>query len=146
MWAEVEHQFMLGVSANIPLQRASRHGAADEANAELSASQHALARRIDDIRVEVEQARLRLVEAQHVVMLYNERLLPAGRDQARVALPAFQTGQSSFIEVVSAQKNLLVTELGRHMAVAEMYRRMARLDRAVGRLPGSARGQTGTSP
>ena len=105
-----------------------------------------LAGRIDDIRVEVEQARLRFVEAQHVVMLYNERLLPAGRDQARVALPAFQTGQSSFIEVVSAQKNLLATELGRHMAVAEMYRRMAQLDRAVGRLPGTGNEETGRSP
>lgn len=146
MWAEVEHQFMLGVSANIPLQRTSRRGAVEQASAELSASRHALARRIDDILVEVEQARLRFVEARHVVMLYNERLLPAGRDQARVALPAFQTGQTSFIEVVSAQKNLLLTELGRHMAVAEMYRRRARLDRVVGRLPGTDRERSRRSP
>jgi outer membrane protein TolC len=99
-----------------------------------------LSRVVDDIRAEVEQARLKLIEAQHVAHLYKTRLLPAARDQVDAVLAGFQTGRNSFFEVMNAQKNLLTTELGRHMAVAEMHRRVAALDRALGR-PAGLEGQ-----
>ena len=91
---------------------------------------------MDQVRVEVEQAARRLDEARHVVRLYEDRLLPATRDQLAAAGAGFTAGRNSFLAVIEAEKSLRSVERDFQIARADRHRRAAELDWAVGRIPG----------
>lgn len=132
MWMQTPHQFMVGVSVNIPIYLGKRRAAVDETQA--SALRATLEQKAleDDIRVEVETARQRLIEAMHVVHLHRTRLIPAARDQVAAARAGFETGRNSFLAVIEAEKNLRSVELRVEGALAAVQRREAELQRALG--------------
>ena len=136
MWAMPEHQWMVGVGINLPLWRDRRRAGVDEAQARTRRAREDLARRDDQIRSQVRQAYLRLEEAHHVVMLYQDRILPATTDQVAAARAGFVSGQNSFLALVEAEKGQRDVELALAQARAELDQRRADLDRAVGRIPG----------
>ena len=143
MWMGVAHQFTVGASINVPLQIGRRDAAVDEAEARLTRSRSDLEGLVDDVRLEVERARLRAVEAHHVVALYESRLLPAGRDQVAAAEAGFATGRNSFLALIDAERNLRTVELEHQQALATAWSRTAELDHALGQTPGGTR-QGGT--
>jgi outer membrane protein TolC len=139
MWMETPHQFMAGVSINVPLDFGKRKAAVQEAEARLQRLRRDEERLIDDIRVEVDQARTRLVEARRVVELFRERIVPAARDQVAAARAGFESGKNSFQVLIDAERNLRSVELRSQMALADVQRRQAELDRATGHIPGLPR-------
>lgn len=136
MWMDTPHQFMAGVSINIPLDFGKRKAAVQEAEANLQRLRLEEEQLITNIRVEVEQARTRLVEARRAAALFRERLVPAARDQIAAARAGFESGKSSFQSLMEAQRNLRTMELRSQTALADVQRRQAELDRAVGQVPG----------
>ena len=142
MWRQPEHQFMVGLSINLPIQLGRRRGAAEEARAGLHRSRSEYETRIDEIRVSVEQARVRATEATHVVKLFQDRLIPAARDQLVAARSGFESGQNTFFALIEGEKTLRTVELEFQVALAEAYRRVAELERELGRLPGSKEDET----
>ncbi len=135
-----EHRWMVGIGINIPLQRGRRRAAADQAEA-MSARARSQDRKLrDQIRVEVERAALRAREGAHVVRVVEERLLPAARDQVAAARAGFVAGKNEFVALIAAENNLRQVELELHHARADLSRRRAALDRALGRIPGLADG------
>lgn len=136
MWMDTPHQFMAGVSINIPLDFSKRRAAVREAEANLQRLRLQEEHLLNDIRVEVAQARTRLVEARRVVTLFRERLVPAARDQVAAARAGFETGKNSFQSLMEAERNLRTLELRSQTALADVQRRQAELDRAVGQIPG----------
>jgi outer membrane protein, heavy metal efflux system len=136
MFMDIEHQFMVGIEFPIPLARASRGGAVDEASAEAAGARSGVAREIDAIRREVDVARLRVVEAIHIVHLYRARLIPVARQQIAAARSAYQTGASDFQALISAERNLREVELAHYVAQAELSKRRAQLERTLGQMPG----------
>lgn len=139
MWMDTTHQFMAGVSINIPLDLGKRKAAVQEAEAHLQRLRKEEEGLIDNIRVEVEQARTRLVAARRVVELYRERLVPAARDQVAAARAGFESGKNAFQALIEAERNLRTLELRAQMALADVTRRQAELDRATGQIPGLPR-------
>lgn len=137
MWEETPHRYMVGVSVSLPLYRDKRRAAVDEARASLARSTHEQERLQDEIRVEVEKARQRLIEAMHVAELYRTRLVPVTRDRVAAARAGFETGQSGLAELLEAENELRAVELGAHLALADVSRRDAELARATGTMPGS---------
>ena len=138
MWAMPEHQWMLGVSLNIPIQLGKRRGAVEEAEARIAQVRAQILGASDEIRVEVEKARQRLIEAEHVVRLYRERLLPAARAQIDVARSGYVTGHSGFQALIDAERSLRTVELNYQEALASLGERRAELVRTVGRIPGQS--------
>jgi outer membrane protein, heavy metal efflux system len=136
MFMDIEHQFMVGIEFPIPLARTSRGGAVDEASAEAAGARSGVAREIDAIRREVDVARLRVVEAIHIVHLYRARLIPVARQQIAAARSAYQTGASDFQALISAERNLREVELAHYVAQAELSKRRAQLERTLGQMPG----------
>ena len=104
-----------------------------------AAAKSEAARETIAIQSEVEVARLYVVEAIHVVGLYRKRLLPVARDQVAAARSGHQTGANDFQVVVSAERNLRDVELAQLSTLAELSKRRARLDRALGLMPGGVR-------
>jgi cobalt-zinc-cadmium efflux system outer membrane protein len=136
MWAQTEHQWMAGVSLNLPLQVRSRKGAVNEAEALAERAEAELSSKQDQVRVEVDQARQRVLEAQHVVGLYRARLLPAARAQIDAAEFGYETGRSDFQALIDAERSVRTLEIQYEEALAGLGQRVAELDRARGVLPG----------
>ena len=134
-----DSRFMVGASTPIPLQRGRRAGALDEANARIAETRSERARALDRLRAEVSIARRRVVESIEVVKLFDGRLLPTARAQVNAASVDFLPGRTSFLAVVEGEKNLREVELSRYSTIAELGRRRAKLDRALGRVPFSAK-------
>lgn len=138
LWQEEDLQPFVGIQLNVPLQLGRRRAAVAEAEARL---EEARSRRLaieDDVRLAVQVGVDRLAEARHVERLFRDRLLPAARDQVEAARAGFETGRNSFLALIDAQRNLLDAELGREEALANLGRRRAELDRAMGRIPGES--------
>lgn len=137
MWRETEHRWMVGVGVNLPIRRSVIEAGIAEAEAELARVESERAGLVDEIGAEARVAWLRLAEAHHVLAIYEARLLPAAADQVRAAVSGFQTGQVGFLSLIEAERNQRSVELAYEETLADLYRRGAALDRALGRLPGS---------
>ncbi|MBP6627860.1 MAG: TolC family protein [Kofleriaceae bacterium] len=140
MWDMPEHQWMVGVMIEVPLQRGKRRAAVEQAEAETAAMRFEDESLIDTIRVEVDRGHSRVVEAKAIVELNEQKLLPAVRDQLDAARAGFASAQNDFMAVVEAEETLRAAELELEMARAELSRRQAALARAVGLVPGLPEG------
>jgi len=136
MWAMPEMRWMVGVAFNLPVQSGRRDGARDEADASRARFEQQATALGDKTRTEVAVAAARLREARHVVALYGERLIPIARDTIDAARAGFVASRNDFVAVIAAERNLRDVELGYLVARADVDRRSAELDRALGRIPG----------
>lgn len=135
MFPELEHQFMVGFETPLPLQRGGRGSMVEEASA-MASEVRSEARRVGDkVKARVETERRRVLESLELVKLYDNRLIPTSKNQVAAARNDFVAGNAEFSTVISAEKNLRNIQLSRHMVVAELSKRRARLDRSRGRLP-----------
>jgi outer membrane protein TolC len=132
---ESELRPMVGLELNLPLRRARRAAALDEAEAALEEARSARAGLDDQVRFSVGRALERLAEAHHALEIFRDRMLPAARDRVASARASFETGQSDFSTVIDAERRLRDAELGHEEAAVEVSRRHAELDRALGALP-----------
>lgn len=136
MWAQPAHRWMAGVGLDLPFfQLSARSAGVDAAEAQLSASAADLQRLEDEVRVEVESARQRVVEALHVVRLYRERLLVAARAQVDAASVGYTTGQNGFQALAAAERAVRDLEIEFEYAVATASERSAALASTIGRMP-----------
>ncbi|HEY1557396.1 MAG TPA: TolC family protein [Kofleriaceae bacterium] len=135
MWDMPAHRWMLGVGLNLPIERGKRAAEVAAAQARVAQARAEAEDASDEIRVEVVRAQRELVEAIHVLHLYDERLVPAARAEVDAAEAGFTTGQNDFPAVINAERGLRDIELGAFRARADAWRRQAALDRAVGRSP-----------
>jgi outer membrane protein TolC len=136
MWDMPEHRWMVGLGFNLPIQTGRRLGAADEALAMRAQFESDASRISDAARTQVFVALKQLQESEHIIGLFEKRLLPIARDQIDAARAGFTASQNPFMAVVAAEKNLRGVELDYQMARAECDRHRAELDRALGRIPG----------
>lgn len=135
MWREVPHQYMVGVTINLPIYRGKRRAEVDGARAELARAEAEKLSQISEIRVQVDEARERLIEAIHALELLRTRVLPATNDQVAAARAGFETGRNSFRAVIDAQNNQRAAQLRVEQALADVQRRRAELTRVIGAVP-----------
>ncbi len=138
MWAMPEHRWMLGFSVNLPVQLGRREAAVEQSEARIAQVKAQLSELGDKIRVEVEQARQRVIEARQVVDLYKKRLLPTVRAQIEAASAAYVTGNASFQSLIDAERSLRNIELDYQEALAKLGQERAELLRTLGRIPGNS--------
>jgi outer membrane protein TolC len=85
----------------------------------------------------VEAAHHQLVAADHIVSLYDARMVPAARSRVSSVRAAFESGQGDFDTLIEAERELRDTQLAAVNALADRNRRYAELERTVGRIPGT---------
>ncbi len=130
-----EHRFQVGVGFNIPNQREKRRAQLREAEVKVEMEKSRFAQAEDSVRLEVETARVELEKAHRVFDIYENRLVPASRDRVAAAEAGFSSGTNDFSTVVAATNDLRELEIERETTLAQLYTNLARLDRALGRLP-----------
>jgi outer membrane protein TolC len=136
-WQEEELQPSVGIQVELPFQIARRRAALAQARAELAGAQSERDALVDEARFGVRSSLLRAEESRHVLHLVETEQLPAARDQVEAARTGFETGRSEFFSLIDAQRTLLRVELDREEARADVCRRRAELDRALGRVAGA---------
>ncbi len=136
MWDVPGQRWTVGLSFNLPVQLGRRAGAVDEARATRARFESDAAGLTDAARTQVFVALKELEEAEHVLRLYEQRLVPVARDEVDAARAAYAASQSPFIALVDAERNLRSVELEKEKASADLDGRVAALDHALGRVPG----------
>ena len=138
MWAMKRHQWMVGVSLNLPLQIGANRARIEEAAAERArAAADALAT-ADRVANEVKEARVRFREAHHIAHLFAAELVPLAKERVAVARAGYEASQQDFDTVIDAARELEETELGLYRAVADVNIARAALDGALGTRPMAA--------
>ena len=131
LWNQDEKRLMVGASINIPL-RGKRNAATDETRAQtlrLDADQKTkVAKILDAVQRAYEQVR----ENEHVLKLYQNRLLPLAEENLAAAQSEYESGSGGFLDLISAEKNRIQTHLQLEQARADYHRRLATLKYTIG--------------
>jgi outer membrane protein TolC len=127
-----DKRLQIGVTINIPLYRDKRRAELDASNADLRRIQHALTARRLDVLAALENAYTHTHHAIEVVRLYETRLLELARSNLDAALADYSSGAGPFINVVTAERQVLDTRQRYERARADYWRMRADLDRATG--------------
>lgn len=132
LWDMDEKRFTVGVGINLPLDRSRRRAALGEAQANARRVEWELADRRAEIEGEVQRAFDAVEEARHVFALYREKLVPLAEENLDAARADYQAGSGDFLNLVTAEKNLVETQLGAARALADYHRHLALLALRVG--------------
>jgi outer membrane protein TolC len=127
-----DKRLQIGVTINIPLYRDKRRAELDASNADLRRSRHALTARRLDVLAALESAYTHTHHAMEVVRLYETRLLELARSNLDAALSDYRSGAGPFINVVTAERQVLDIQQRYERARADYWRMRADLDRATG--------------
>jgi outer membrane protein TolC len=123
----------IGLRINLPIRQGRRYGALAEAEARVAQRQAELAKQADQVALQVQEAYEQVREGEQTVHLYEETILPAAQANIRSAQSAYITGKIPFLTLIEAQRALVELSDRYYEAVADYLRRMASLERAVGR-------------
>ncbi len=122
-------RLQVGISLNIPLNRERRRAEVGAARADL--------RRLQAQRRELERRlgaaaateRTGLIEAEQLIALYTESLLPRAREAARAADLDYRAGRADFATLIAAEQYRIAIERELAAARADRWRAAARLER-----------------
>ena len=127
---------MVGVRMNLPVYRGRREGAVAEAEARLVQRKAELARLMDQVNLQVQEAYARAQKSEKSVRLYQDTILPAAEKNVKSAEAAYLNTKIPFLSLVEAQRNAVSLRDRYYEVLADYFRRRAELDRAVGgRIP-----------
>lgn len=127
-----EKRLQIGVTINFPIYRDKRRAELDAANAELRRSRHALTARRLEVLAGLESAHTHAHHAIQLLGLYETRLLDLARSNLDAALADYRSGAGPFLNVVTAERQLLDTRQRYERARADYWRMRADLDLAAG--------------
>jgi len=122
----------IAVRANLPVRYARRAGAVSEAQARIAQRRAELARLGDQANYEVQQAYAQVRESERVVRLYEKEVLPAAESNVKAAATAYGATKIPLLSLIEAQRNVTGLQDRYYEAVADYFRRLAALERAVG--------------
>ncbi|MCK5905706.1 MAG: TolC family protein, partial [Gammaproteobacteria bacterium] len=71
-------------------------------------------------------------ESIHVFSLYKSKLLPLSKETLDAAESDYQSGKGDFLSLISSEKKYMQTQLQTEQALADIHRRLAKLESAAG--------------
>jgi len=131
-WQERPLRTMIGFGVNLPVQLNRRRAALAESLARITQRQAELIRLTDQIHLQVRDAYTRVEENSQLLQLYDKQLIPAAQANVREAIAAYTAGRIPLLGLLEAQRNLVQLRDRYFEILADYYRSMASLDRAVG--------------
>lgn len=123
---------VVGLSVTIPIFYNKRLSAIAEKQAAVQSARHEREAVMKKIEAEIEQILFRYREAERLLDLYRETLIPKVRQELDVALEAYQGGEYTILELIDTEKNLLNFELNLLRARADMAIQIAGLEELTG--------------
>ncbi|MCF8056658.1 MAG: TolC family protein [Desulfocapsa sp.] len=121
-----------GLNVNLPIFRDRRHAKVAEQEAGIMSAQSFQQEQMRLLETQIEQDLYAYREAQRKLMLYRDELLPKVKQQLEVAVNGFQSGENSILELIDAEKGLLIFGLAEKRALADRALAVARLEARAG--------------
>jgi outer membrane protein TolC len=118
----------VGVSINVPLDRGKRQAELDRTRAEMRRTEWTLTERRAQLRADLARSRAEVVESISSVELYEREFMPLAAEYLDAALADYRSGAGAFLNVVTAERRRLTTELALERARADYLRRLAELE------------------
>jgi outer membrane protein TolC len=137
LWDESEKQWTIGASINVPLDRDKYNAGLAAARAKATQIRWALQDKRNELLAQLELARSEVEESIAVIRLYQEKLIPLAEEKLNASLADYQSGSSSFLNVITAEDEKLNAELALKRAETDYLRRQASLERWIGIPPGN---------
>jgi cobalt-zinc-cadmium efflux system outer membrane protein len=122
-----------GVSFTVPWVNPGKYSAAvREAKENLAAAEHGLDQTNAESLGLLRNALEKVHTAKHHVELFKDKLVPQARQAFEANQFAYETGTASFLEWITAQRNLRDLEAMGQQHVADYYAALAELEAVVG--------------
>ncbi len=122
----------VGVNLNMPLYRGRLNAAVREAMFRVSRRRSEYEQRVLDIQYEVVTAYEQLEESRRTLRLFSERLIPAAEQNIAAARANYESNTASFLELATAQRQVITLREEQEAALAMFHTRLAELERATG--------------
>jgi outer membrane protein TolC len=120
------------VSVNLPWFSSRRKHEVQEAEVGVEGEQRRLESVWNRTRFILRDAFLRTREAAASLALFRDKLVPQARQTLDSARVNYETDQVDFLTLIDAQRALEESSMGQVRAAAELERRLAELERALG--------------
>ncbi len=125
------------IAVQLPVWTGPRAAGRREATAMRSAALDRRAATLNRINTDFHNALFAFRDAERKVSLYGDALIPKGAQSLEAAFTAFESGNSDFLGVLDAERQLLEFGLSLERARADRLRARIRLSALVGRAAGS---------
>jgi len=132
LWDREDKRFTVGLGINIPLGQGKRDAKLSEKRARLLQMKWRIQDKQAVVAGAVQRAYNNVEESRHVITLYSNKLMPLAEENLHAAKADYQSGKGGFLDLVSAEKNLIQTQLSFAQAKANYQRHLAMLARHVG--------------
>lgn len=142
MWEDPAHRWMVGVGVNVPIWRDRLKAEERAASARVAQARSRAAEVLNDMRFELDAARIRVDAAAARLAVQTDRLLPAAADLVAAARAAAETGEGSFLALISAERNQRSARLSYETTLVELSKAQAELALALGQYPVQIRAET----
>ncbi len=130
---QVASEVDAGVSFTVPWVNPGKYSAAvREAKENLAAAQHEFERTNAESLGALRDALQKVHTAKHHVELFRDKLVPQARQAFEANQFAYETGKASFLEWITAQRNLRDLEATAQQHIADYYAALAELEAVVG--------------
>jgi cobalt-zinc-cadmium efflux system outer membrane protein len=131
--AQAASELDAGVSFTVPWVNPGKYSAAvREAKENLAAAQHEFERANTESLGALRDALEKVHTARHHVDLFRDKLVPQARQAFEANQFAYETGKASFLDWVTAQRNLRDLEAMAQQHVADYHTALAELEAVVG--------------
>ena len=120
------------VSVNVPIRRGRLDAAVSEARDRLSAASRETQARELELDNELKAALFAWREGERRMQLYGGTLLPKARQSLAATETAYRVGETSFTDLIDAQRVLLEFQLDHERAAADRAQAQARIRALVG--------------
>lgn len=131
-WQERPLRPQVGLRLNLPVYKAKRYAAVDEARARIVRRLAELDRLTDRASFEVQEAYAQVRRSEQGVRLYKQTILDKARQNREEAESAYEKGLIPFVSLIDAQRTEVGLQDRYYEAVADYFRRWAALERAIG--------------
>jgi outer membrane protein, heavy metal efflux system len=128
-----EDMYSLGVTFNLPFQRAKRAAAVAEAKAEASMAEAELAGLKNTINQTIGDLRAQLERREKLVELYKNGLIPQARQTLESAVIAYRVGKVDFLSLLDARVALYNYEREYFDSLADYQMKKAQLEALIGK-------------
>lgn len=122
----------VGVNLNMPVYRGRLNAAVREAMFRVSQRRAEYEQLVLDIQYEVATAYEQVEESRRALRLFSERLIPAAEQNAAAARANYESNTAGFLELATAQRQVIALREERETVLATFHTRLAELERAVG--------------
>jgi outer membrane protein TolC len=132
MWADPAMRPMVGLSITVPLDQGKYRADIDAAHAQARRAASSLEDQRASLLADLSADYATVREAKQSVALYRDQLVPLTQSALEVARAEYGSGRGDFLNVLTAERHRLDTELDLARMQSDYFRALAELDRASG--------------